>query len=147
MKQRCTNPNVPAYHHYGGRGIRVCPEWAGSFVRFLADMGAAPPGHSLDRIDVNGHYEPSNCRWATAEQQQRNRRNSVSVDFNGQKVAMPELAARFGLNRGTLAARLRLGWPIEVALSAPVVAQRGPRGPYRAKSQVAAAVASRRGAR
>jgi hypothetical protein len=73
MKQRCFNPNAPAFKNYGGRGISVCKDWF-SFEGFFPDMGACPPGLSLDRIDVNGNYESSNCRWANASQQNRNRR-------------------------------------------------------------------------
>ena len=74
MHTRCTNPKQRAWKHYGGRGIRVCERW-NSFENFLADMGRKPTSqHSIDRIDVNGNYEPLNCRWATPVQQVRNRR-------------------------------------------------------------------------
>lgn len=75
MRQRCTNPNCNSYRLYGGRGIKICKEW-GTFDGFMKDMGKKPsPRHSLDRIDVNGDYEPSNCRWATQLQQVPNRRD------------------------------------------------------------------------
>lgn len=78
MWARCTNPNVPHWKDYGGRGITICERWR-SFENFLADMGDRPEGRSIDRIDVNGNYEPSNCRWATALEQRHNRRDTGSL--------------------------------------------------------------------
>lgn len=78
MKSRCLNPNDSSYHKYGGRGISVCDEWM-VFVNFFRDMGDRPQGKTLDRINVNGNYEPSNCRWATNTEQSRNRRDSKFV--------------------------------------------------------------------
>ncbi len=76
MWQRCSNTNYPKYQNYGGRCIDVCDRWQ-SFEMFLEDMGERPAGMSIDRFpDNNGNYEPNNCRWATAKQQQANRRCS-----------------------------------------------------------------------
>lgn len=79
MKRRCNRPTDGAFPRYGGRGIRVCDRWASSFVAFLSDMGPAPQGMEIDRIDVDGHYEPGNCRWATLHQQANNKRNNRMV--------------------------------------------------------------------
>lgn len=79
MRTRCTNENSEVYSYYGGRGITICDRWLASFENFLADMGLRPDiSYSLDRIDVNGNYEPTNCRWATRSIQSYNRRKSKS---------------------------------------------------------------------
>lgn len=81
MIARCTNPKMQNWKWYGGRGITVCDRWRHSFKNFLADMGEKPPGLSIDRIDVNGNYEPSNCRWATSSEQFRNRERGARGRF------------------------------------------------------------------
>lgn len=79
IRQRCYNPNNQDYIYYGARGICVCSRWD-DFQNFIADMGPRPsPRHSIDRIDVNGNYEPQNCRWATSEIQRRNRRDYIAT--------------------------------------------------------------------
>lgn len=76
MNQRCNCPGHDSYPHYGGRGIAICERWR-TFENFLEDMGPKPsPKHSLDRRDVNGNYEPGNCRWATSAEQARNKRTT-----------------------------------------------------------------------
>lgn len=86
IKQRCYNPLNSSYKNYGERGITVCDRWLHSFENFLADMGERPTSkHSIDRIDVNGNYEPSNCRWATNKEQCNNRRNNVTIEYKGKQ--------------------------------------------------------------
>lgn len=84
MRERCSNANCSSYARYGGRGIQVCERWHDSFVNFYSDMGRRlSPQHSLDRINVDGNYEPSNCRWASRSQQQLNKRVTSSNGFRG----------------------------------------------------------------
>lgn len=120
MRQRCNDPNYDSYHHYGGRGIRVCDRWA-SFRKFIQDMGERPsPDHSLDRIDHNGHYEPGNCRWATSKQQARNRRCNRTLTHNGVTKCLAWWEEQTGIKWTTIRNRLDSGWPAEKALTHPV---------------------------
>lgn len=82
MRERCHNPNHEYYASYGGRGIVVCDRWRYSFANFLEDMGEKPRGKTLDRILVDGNYEPDNCRWATPKQQRFNQRFYAEEDFS-----------------------------------------------------------------
>lgn len=77
LKSRCSNMNDPHYANYGGRGITVCERWANSFAAFYADMGPRPADFQIDRIDNNGNYEPSNCKWVMREENLRNQRPVV----------------------------------------------------------------------
>lgn len=79
MKSRCNNPNAHNYHNYGARGIKVCERWMNSYNDFISDMGRRPDGLTLGRIDNNGNYEPSNCRWETWSQQLSNRRSKADM--------------------------------------------------------------------
>lgn len=118
MKTRCTNPRSKPFSEYGGRGIRVCASWLASFYNFIADLGPRPsPKHSLDRIDVNGHYEPTNVRWATRLEQAQNTRRNRLVTFRGESLCASEWARRLGIGTSTLTFRLK-HWPLDRALTA-----------------------------
>ena len=117
-KARCNNPNDAKYPHYGGRGIRMCDTWEHDFSAFYADMGPRPPGTTLDRIDVDGDYEPGNCRWATLTEQARNRRVTLRVDFEGKTIPLVEYAKRQGVSYKALWGMLRRGKSLHDATTA-----------------------------
>lgn len=120
MIARCTKPESQNYKLYGGRGIKVCSRWLESFSAFLQDMGPRPEGHSIDRIDNNGNYEPANCRWATAKQQTRNTRKNRVIEFAGESLLITEWAERLGTKSSVINARLKAGWSVKQALTKPV---------------------------
>lgn len=110
IKERCFNPNSKFYYNYGGRGISMCDRWKNSFENFLADMGYAPSSkHSIDRIDVNGNYEPGNCRWATDKQQGQNKRITYYITYGGRTKSTCEWENLLGLRRGRLRAAYKRG--------------------------------------
>lgn len=121
MKSRCLNPKDDNYADYGGRGISVSQEWVNSFETFFADMGRKPSSkHSIERIDVNGNYEPSNCRWATMTEQANNRRNNTRLTFRGITLNQKEWCNKLGLCESTVHNRILKGMSIEDALTIPV---------------------------
>lgn len=108
MRARCINDKNWQYKDYGGRGITVCDRWINSVENFISDMGLRPTKqHSIDRIDVNGNYEPSNCRWATPKEQSLNRRNNVFFTFNGLKRCVTDWARDLYTDRRTLRDRIK----------------------------------------
>lgn len=118
IKQRCLNPQYGMYPDYGGRGIQICAEWSNSFEAFFRDIGPRPgPEYSVDRRDVNGHYEPGNCRWATDAEQCSNRRNNHYIEYNGQRKTLTQWAREVGLHPNTIRLRLRAGWSTEKAFT------------------------------
>lgn len=119
MCSRCTNPNHQAFSNYGGRGITVCDQWLQSFEAFLADVGARPSDlHSLDRFpNNNGNYSPSNCRWATTTQQNRNTRMNVFLRHNGRSQTVSAWSEELEIDSTTIRARLKRGWSVERALT------------------------------
>ncbi len=106
MHHRCYKPNDKNYKSYGGRGIKVCPEWT-DFMQFVADMGDRPIGMSIDRIDPNGNYEPANCQWASTTTQGRNRRVKSNISIDGQTVTVIELSEILGIPNDILHSKLR----------------------------------------
>lgn len=116
MRDRCENPSSNEWHNYGGRGIRVHPSWQ-RFEAFVADMGIRPTGTSIDRIDVDGNYEPGKCRWATQKEQALNRRKNVRISLNGKSLTAGEWAEITGINVRTIRVRLQRGWTAERALT------------------------------
>jgi hypothetical protein len=110
MMRRCYSTRHPAHYRYGGRGIKVCDRWH-DFLAFLADMGQRPSlGHSLDRIDNEGNYEPGNCRWATRTEQARNRRTSRFVEIDGERKTLVEWGEISGINPQIIGDRFDRGW-------------------------------------
>lgn len=121
MIARCYNPKCKNYTHYGARGILVCDRWRWSPDSFIDDMGESKPGFSLERIDVNDGYYPENCKWATAKDQARNKRNNRLISFNGITQCESAWAESLGIKRSTLHNRLTVrGWGIEKSLTIPV---------------------------
>ena len=101
MRDRCNNENNKSYKNYGGRGISVCSRWD-DFRLFVEDMGDRPDGATLDRIDSNGNYEPSNCRWATMSEQAVNRRTTVWIERGGQVLHLSEWARKYSVTNHTI---------------------------------------------
>jgi hypothetical protein len=125
-RARCENKKDPAYVNYGRRGITVCERWQ-DFGKFIADMGRKPTSkHTLERVDVNGNYEPSNCRWATRNEQMRNLRTSVYVEVEGVRVNVLNVVDKLGLSRDLVRGRIQRGWSLEAALSKPPRRQYSP---------------------
>lgn len=108
MKERCLKEYSISYPNYGGKGITVCDRWVSSFENFLNDMGERPSGMTLDRIDATGNYEPSNCRWATKEEQSRNRAIVKKFQVFWELLTMPEIAERLGVSYGYVYNKLQI---------------------------------------
>lgn len=118
MISRCTNPSHPCYQRYGGRGIKVCDRWLESFENFLEDVGEkTSERYTLDRIDNDGNYEPSNCRWATQKQQCNNFSANHIISYGDKEYTLTMLAEKLGIKQNTLTYRLKRGWSIEEAVA------------------------------
>lgn len=121
MKSRCNSPQNINYPNYGGRGIKVCDEWY-DFNQFM--KWAYSSGYkdflTLDRINVNGNYSPSNCRWADAKTQANNRRNNNKIKVGGIEMTFTQLAREKGMHPSTLYSRIRKGMSIAEAIETPI---------------------------
>lgn len=119
MKERCSNPKQAQYARYGGRGILVCDEWQ-DFACFISDMGPRPSSeHTIDRIDNDGNYEPSNCRWALMSDQANNKSTNVFVTIAGEKLSLTQWSRRAGIHHMTIRYRARrhFGGDLEKAVN------------------------------
>ncbi len=118
MRQRCQNPNHHAYSRYGGRGIKVCDEWQNyeNFKKWATENGFSEE-LTLERIDVDGNYEPSNCKWVTRKEQAWNKRNTIWIEQNGCKKALAQCALELGIEYKTLQERFYKGYEGEMLFS------------------------------
>jgi hypothetical protein len=115
MLNRCRNPNQGSHQDYGARGISVCDRWL-VFENFLADMGEAPPGLTIERQDNNRGYEPGNCIWATRLVQSNNRRNVHRLTYRGVTHTLRDWSNIIGVTRSALYQRMREGAPVDRVL-------------------------------
>lgn len=124
MKQRIMYPKARYYKNYGGRGIKICDEWLGKegFSNFFewAISNGYKDNLTIDRIDVDGNYEPSNCRWVTKEKQNYNKKNNCFIVYKKQRKTIAEWSKELGFKPSVLGWRIRNGWSIEEALTKPV---------------------------
>lgn len=121
MKDRCLNPRAKDYPRYGGRGICISDRWL-TFAGFLADMGRRPSDmHSVERVDNDGNYEPSNCRWATRIEQHNNTRRTHFVNYRGRKMSVANAVRAAGSVVSGYRAyqRLKAGWSLDTAVELP----------------------------
>lgn len=112
MKCRCTNPKNRKFNDYGGRGIGICDRWMNSFENFFEDMGKKPgKGYSVGRINNELGYMPTNCRWETIQQQSRNRRNNIWIEYDGMRKVVLDWATHFKVKEATLREALKYKSP------------------------------------
>lgn len=121
IRTRCYKEKYRDYYLYWGRGITVCDRWKNSFINFLKDMWPRPWWTSIDRIDVNGNYEPWNCKWSNVYDQAKNKRNTIWITYDWKKLCLAEWSRILWIHRETIHDRIyKLWWSVDKALSAPV---------------------------
>lgn len=123
MKERCTNPKNKRYNRYGGRGIKICEEWKNDFIAFYkwAKDNGYKDELTIDRINVDGNYEPNNCRWASWKEQANNTSNNLVYELNGETHTLAEWSEIYAMKYQTVRTRIRqLGWSLEEALTTPI---------------------------
>lgn len=120
MRRRCRDPKRDNYKYYGGRGIKVCPRWE-TFKTFIDDMGEPPPNHTLDRIDRDGNYEPSNCRWATKAQQANNTCLNLFIVYQNRRQTLAQWCHELNLVYETVKNRIyKFRWSVDNAFNIPI---------------------------
>lgn len=135
MRNRCYNKNTKSYVDYGAKGVRVCDEWNTRY-EFFRDWSLAngyKEGLEIDRIDYEGDYTPENCRWVTRKVNANNKRGNIYLTISGVTKTLPQWSEQYGVNKGTVRTRLKLGWPVDESLFVPGV--RGRNQTYRGVGQ------------
>lgn len=135
MLDRCNNPKSHIFNRYGGRGIKVCDEWANNYEAFMewAFANGYTDELTIDRIDVNGNYSPENCRWADKKVQLNNTRRNHFVECNGEHHTLAEWEEITKISQKTLERRINTGWDVEKALTLPPSRVNGKQGKHRNK--------------
>ena len=143
MRKRCCNPNDKEFKNYGGRGVKVCKRWdiadgkSTGFKNFVSDMGNRPNGFTLERINNNGNYTPSNCKWVSRKEQSRNMRNNVI--YKGEYSIDASLRLTDGRNKTLVGVRLNMGWSKQRAFEEPCK-KHGPKILYKGECQQVASL-------
>lgn len=127
MKNRCYNKKSDDYKWYGGKGIKICQEWLNDTNKFVewALQSGYQKGLTIDRIDSDGNYEPSNCRWTDMETQNNNKKKLKKYNFNGEYLTLSQISRKINIKYRTLLGRINKGWDIEKAIKTPVKGKDG----------------------
>jgi hypothetical protein len=136
MKDRCYNPKSQRYSRYGARGITVCERWRQSFEAFYQDVGPRPsPEHSIERLNNDGNYEPSNVVWAIRDQQNNNKSTSVFIEHSGERLTIAQWSKKLGISQKTLGERMKAGWTAEEIVTTPKEPRVWTRSPGRPRNR------------